>query len=196
MRIVLLGAPGCGKGTQGAHLAHDYRIPRLSTGDALRAAVAAKSVLGLRAKAAMDAGQLVSDEIVTGLVEERLAAADTANGFILDGFPRNESQARTLDAMLVHLGRAPIDHAVHLRVDEAELIERLQSRGRVEGRADDNVETIRSRLEVYRNQTQPLLDYYAQQHKLLSFEGVGDVLQIRNRLIEALGASRAESASI
>lgn len=196
MRLVMLGAPGCGKGTQGAHLAREYGILQLSTGDALRAAVAAKTALGLQAKAAMDAGQLVSDEIVTGLVEERLAAADTASGFILDGFPRNDAQARTLDAMLLRLGRSPIDHAVHLRVDEEQLVERLQARGRAEGRADDNVVTIRSRLEVYWNQTQPLLDYYARQNKLLSFEGTGDVMQIRERLIESLAAARVEPAAI
>lgn len=187
MRIVLLGAPGCGKGTQGARLSSAFGIPRLSTGDALRAAVKAQTPLGLRAKAAMDAGQLVSDDIVIGLVEARLLEPDTRAGYILDGFPRNVAQARTLDAMLIRQGQPSVEHVVHLRVSEDEIVARLLARGQAEGRADDNEGTIRSRIGVYQAETRPLLDYYQAQGKLLSIEGVGEVEAIFAHIMSVLG---------
>lgn len=195
MRIVLLGAPGCGKGTQGAQLSPKYGIPRISTGDALRAAVTARTALGLQAKAAMDAGQLVSDEIVIGLVDESISRPEAARGFIFDGFPRNVAQARTLDELLAGSGRPPIDHVVHLQVDEEEVVARLLARGRAEGRSDDNEETIRSRLAVYRSHTQPLLDYYLAQGKLLTFEGRGGVAEIQARIVAALEGGRRPLAA-
>lgn len=186
MRIVLVGAPGCGKGTQGAKLSAAFGVPRLSTGDALRAAVKAQTPLGLQAKAAMDAGQLVSDDIVIGLVEGRLLAPDAKPGYILDGFPRNVTQARTLDAMLGRLGQSPIQHVVHLHVAEDETVARLLARSSAEGRADDNEATIRSRLCVYRAETRPLLDYYRAQAKLISLEGSGDIEAIFGNIRSAL----------
>ncbi len=201
MRIVLLGAPGSGKGTQGKKLAEQYGIPQISTGDLLRAAVAAETPLGKRARVAMDAGQLVSDDVVVGLIRERLNEADTANGFILDGFPRNIVQAEALDVMLNEIGK-PLQAALHIDVDFDILMKRLTGRrtcescgqmynidtsppkaegrcdkcgGRLVQRADDNEETISKRLKVYESQTMPLIAYYRDQGKLHTVKGVGDI---------------------
>ncbi len=182
MRIVLLGAPGTGKGTQGEKLAAHFGIPTISTGDLLRAAVAASSELGLRAKAAMDAGELVADEIVIGMIRERLADADTNAGFILDGFPRSTVQAEALDQLLGELGR-PLQRVVHLEVDDGEIMDRLLARKR----ADDDEETIRNRLNVYQAQTRPVVDYYAQTGLLATVEGVGGIDEIYDRILTALG---------
>ncbi|MBI2382789.1 MAG: adenylate kinase [Gammaproteobacteria bacterium] len=181
MRIVLVGAPGSGKGTQGDKLVAHYGIPKISTGDLLRAAVAAGTPLGKKAKAAMDAGQLVADDIVVGMVQERLAQPDTGNGFILDGFPRSLAQAETLDRMLAGL-KQPLDKVVHLDVDNEEIVKRMLARGR----ADDNEATIRNRLEVYAAQTRPLLDYYGKQKKLATVKGVGGLEDIFRRIVTAL----------
>ncbi|HEX4872406.1 MAG TPA: adenylate kinase [Nevskiaceae bacterium] len=187
MRIVLLGAPGSGKGTQGEKLVAQFGIPKISTGDALRAAVAAGTELGRKAKAAMDAGQLVANEIVIGIVEERLGQADARRGFILDGFPRNTAQAEVLDAMLLRLGQPGIGQAVHLHVNDAEIVKRLLDRAIKEGRADDKEEVIRRRIEVYNAETAPLLDYYGRQHKLVTVQGVGSLDEIYQRILGALG---------
>jgi adenylate kinase len=186
MRIVLLGAPGSGKGTQGEKLVAHYGIPKISTGDALRAAVAAGTELGKKAKATMDAGQLVANEIVIGIVEERLNQADAHKGFILDGFPRNTAQAQVLDEMLERLGQPGIDKAVHLHVTDEEIVTRLLDRAQKEGRADDKEDVIRKRIEVYNAETRPLLDYYAAQKKLVTLEGVGTVEQIFARVLDVL----------
>ena len=212
MRIVLLGAPGSGKGTQGKKLAEKYGIPSISTGDLLRAAVAAETPLGKRAKVAMDAGQLVSDDIVVGLIRERLNEPDTARGFILDGFPRNIAQAEALDAMLDEIGR-PLQVALHIDVDFEVLMKRLTGRrtcescgqmynihtspprvegrcdscgGRLVQRADDNEETIGKRLKVYESQTIPLIAYYRRQGKLQTVKGVGDIDDIFLKIVTAL----------
>lgn len=204
MRTVLLGAPGSGKGTQGVVLSKKYNIPQVSTGDLLRAAVAAGSELGQKAKTAMDAGALVSDDIVIGLIKERLAANDAKNGYILDGFPRNIAQAEALDAMLAELNQ-PLQGVILLDVAFDELLQRLTGRRtckncgaiynvhlsppKVEGRcdicggelfqrADDNEETIGNRLNVYQQQTAPLIDFYSKQDKLYKIAGVGDVDEI------------------
>jgi adenylate kinase family enzyme len=190
MKIVLLGAPGSGKGTQGEMLSAHYGIPRLSTGDALRAAVRQRTPLGLQARARMDAGQLVDDRIVVGIVEQRLAEPDAHGGFILDGFPRNGGQAQTLDAMLVRQGHAGIDIALHLDVPGEELVRRLVVRGAEEGRSDDNEITIRRRLAVYRDETEPLLAYYGAQQRLLTRAGVGPVTEIFGALVRALDGLR------
>lgn len=187
MRIVLLGAPGSGKGTQGEKLVARYGIPKISTGDALRAAVAAGTALGKQAKAAMDAGQLVDNSIVIGIVEERLQQADALKGFILDGFPRNTAQAEVLDGMLSKLGQPGISHAVHLHVPDEEIVRRLLERAKIEGRADDREDVIRKRIEVYNAETSPLLAYYRAQNKVQTVEGVGSMDTIFERIIGVLG---------
>jgi adenylate kinase len=187
MRMVLLGAPGSGKGTQGEKLVAHYGIPKISTGDALRAAVAAGTELGRKAKATMDAGQLVADDIVIGIVEERLAQPDAQRGFVLDGFPRNTAQAQVLDQMLQRLGQPAVDKAVHLAVDDEEIIKRLLDRAHKEGRADDKEDVIRRRIEVYNAETHPLLDYYRAQNKVATVDGVGSLDDIFQRIVKALG---------
>ncbi len=194
MRIVLLGAPGSGKGTQSKLLIEKYKIPQISTGDLLRAAVAAGSDLGRKAKAAMDAGQLVSDDVVLGMIQERLSKPDARAGFILDGFPRNIPQAQALDAMLARLSQ-PLQLALLVDVDTEVLMKRLTGRrtcsnascgaiyniyfsapkapgkcdkcgSNLAHRSDDNESTVRSRLQVYEQQTAPLVSYYKAQGKL------------------------------
>lgn len=191
MRIVMLGAPGSGKGTQGDLLARHYDIPKSSTGDALRAAVKAGTALGLRAKAAMDAGQLVADDLVIGIVRERLAEPDVRAGFIVDGFPRNVLQAEILDTLLDSLGQPPIDLVVHLAVDEAEIVRRLLARGAAEGRSDDNADTVQRRIAVYRAETQPLLDYYGARGRLVTVAGVGSVEDIFARIVALAGPAES-----
>lgn len=186
MRIVLLGAPGSGKGTQGEKLVAHLGIPKISTGDALRAAVAAGTELGKKAKATMDAGQLVANEIVIGIVEERLAQPDAQKGFILDGFPRNTAQAEVLEGILKRLGKDGITKAVHLHVDDEEIVTRLLLRAEKEGRADDKEDVIRHRIGVYNAETRPLLDYYGKQGKLVTVEGVGSLEDIFSRILGVL----------
>lgn len=183
MRIVLFGAPGSGKGTQAEKIVAEYGIPQVSTGDLLRAAVAAGSELGQRAKAAMDAGELVSDDVVIGMIRERLDQPDAENGFILDGFPRSMAQAEALDELLARLGR-PLQKVIHLEVDNEEIVQRLLARGR----ADDNEDTIRNRLKVFDNQTQPLIHYYRDQGKFAAVAGKGDIDDIYARIKRELPA--------
>lgn len=181
LKIVLLGAPGTGKGTQSEKLVAAYGVPQISTGDLLRKAVADQTELGQQAKTAMDAGELVSDDIVVGMIRERLNEADTADGFILDGFPRSLSQAQALDEMLAQLDR-PLQRVVHLQVDDEEIVQRLMARGR----SDDTEETIRNRLHVFQEQTQPLVDHYRQQGLLATVAGVGDIDEIFDRIVTAI----------
>jgi adenylate kinase len=183
---VLLGAPGSGKGTQGEKLVAHFGIPKISTGDALRAAVKAGTELGRKAKAAMDAGALVADDIVIGIVEERLGQADARKGFILDGFPRNTAQAQVLDAMLQRLQQPPVAKAVHLHVTDEEIVQRLLERAHKEGRPDDREDVIRHRIDVYNAETSPLLDYYRLQNKLETVQGIGSVDEIFKRIIAVL----------
>jgi adenylate kinase len=183
MRIVLLGAPGSGKGTQGEKLVAHFGIPKISTGDALRAAVKAGTELGKKAKATMDAGQLVANELVYGIVEERLAQDDARKGFILDGFPRNTAQAEVLDEMLKKLGESPVSKAVHLAVEDEEIIKRLHERAIKEGRDDDKEDVIRHRIQVYNAETHPLLDFYEKQGKLVTVKGVGTLEEIFQRIL-------------
>lgn len=220
MRIVLLGAPGSGKGTQAQRLVARHGIPQISTGDLLRAAVAAGTELGRRAKQAMDAGRLVEDEIVLGMIRERLAQPDAAAGFILDGFPRNLVQAQALEAMLAALGK-PLDALVQLEVDPAELVRRISGRrscrdcGRVFNiytappgaadavcpktgsahelfqRPDDTEATVAERLRVYEEQTRPLIDFYAQRGRLQVIDAHGEVDEVTGRLEAALAKARA-----
>jgi len=185
MRLVLLGAPGSGKGTQAARLKADLNVPHISTGDMLRAAVAAGTPLGVKAKAVMDAGQLVSDDILLGMLEERLAQDDARNGFILDGYPRNLAQADALDHLLARI-RQPLDAVVKLEVPNEAIVGRCQIRFQAENRADDNPDTVRKRLGVYAEQTAPVADFYAKRGKLQVVDGVGELDEVTARIKRAL----------
>jgi adenylate kinase len=186
MRIVLLGAPGSGKGTQAVRLKAQLGVAHVSTGDLLRAQVAAGTPLGLQAKAVMESGKLVSDEIVLGMLEDRLAQADAQPGFILDGYPRNLAQADALDGLLRRIGK-PLDVAVLLEVDSELLFQRLAGRAQAEGRKDDNPETVRERLRVYAEQTAPVIGYYRERGKLAALDGVGTLDEVYARIVGAVG---------
>lgn len=189
MRIVLLGPPGSGKGTQAAILKGQLGVPHISTGDLLRAAVAEGTPLGLKAKAAMDAGDLVSDELMLGLIEERLGNSDVRAGYILDGYPRNLSQASALDEVLNRL-ELPVQIALSLTVDEEQIVKRLAKRAAEEGRSDDTEEVIRNRLRVYREQTAPVAGHYETSGLLVEVDGMGSIEEINQRLVEAIKARR------
>jgi len=212
MRIVLLGAPGSGKGTQAKKLMADRNIPQISTGDILRAAVAAGTRFGQQAKAVMDAGNLVSDDIMLGIISERLAEADAADGFILDGFPRTRQQALDLEELLDQMG-TPLNAAVLMDVDFEILMKRLTGRrtcsltgkllnvyfspqeeldectnagGELIQREDDNEKTIGNRLDVYRQQTEPLVDFYEKRDKLKKVDADGFIDEVYERFQQAL----------
>ena len=213
MRIVLLGAPGSGKGTQAKKLMADKHIPQVSTGDMLREAVATGTRFGLKAKAVMEAGNLVPDEVVLGIISERLTRPDAADGFILDGFPRTTQQALDLEELLDQMG-TPLDAAVLMDVDFDILMKRLTGRrtcsltgkllnvyfssqeeldactsagGELIQRDDDNEDTIRNRLDVYRENTEPLIDFYKNRGKLKTIRADGEIDDVYARLLEALG---------
>lgn len=213
MNVILLGPPGAGKGTQAKRLVAKYGIPQISTGDMLRAALKEGTPLGLEAKKYMDAGALVPDSVVVGLVKERIQKPDCAGGYMLDGFPRNVSQAEVLDGMLVELGQK-IDHVVCIEVPNEELLVRLTGRltcrscgggfhlkfdppqkpgacdkcgGELYQRDDDNEATVSSRLKTYADSTEPLINYYANQGKLRRIDGVGSMDEIFGRVTAILG---------
>ncbi len=212
MKLVLLGAPGAGKGTQAKKLVGKYTIPQISTGDILRKAVADGTPLGKEAKSYMDKGELVPDSVVIGLVKERIIQDDCRNGYILDGFPRNTSQAEVLDSVLADMG-APLDVALSVDVDKDDLMKRLTGRrtckncqqmfnvyftpprkegvcdkcgGELFQRDDDKDETIKNRLDVYEAQTAPLMDYYGKKGILKSVRGVGSIDEIFDRIVAIL----------
>jgi adenylate kinase len=187
MRLILLGPPGAGKGTQAKILVEDFGIPQLSTGDILRAAIAAGTPLGLEAKAIMDRGDLVSDAVVNGIVSERLDAEDCKPGFILDGFPRTIAQAEALDAMLADKG-IRLDAVIELKADADELVRRVIQRSRDSNRADDNPDVIRKRLEVYESSTAPLVDYYLRQGLVKTVDGMEPVDQVTTSIKAAIAA--------
>ncbi|MDE2155083.1 MAG: adenylate kinase [Xanthomonadaceae bacterium] len=191
MRLVLLGAPGSGKGTQAARLKAALGVPHISTGDMLRAAVAAGTAMGLKAKAVMDAGQLVSDDILLGMLEDRLAQDDAKAGFILDGYPRNLAQADALDHLLARIGQ-PLDVVVKLKVPGEVIVGRCEIRFKAEARADDNPDTVRKRLDIYAEQTAPVADFYARRGKLQVVDGVGELDEVTARVKRVL---RVESAT-
>ena len=212
MRIVFLGAPGSGKGTQAKQLMAEHSMVQISTGDLLREAVAAGTELGQQAKAAMDSGELVSDEIVLGMIEARLMGDDTESGFILDGFPRNLAQAHALEGVLAGVGK-PLEAAVLLEVDFSVLMKRLTGRrtcsvtgqllniyfsseselqacrdagGELIQRDDDNEDTIANRLNVYKEQTEPLVEFYSRKGLLRTVDGEGDMAEVFQRLTRCL----------
>ncbi len=184
-RIMLLGAPGAGKGTQAALLADKLGIPHISTGDMLRAAVVAETPVGLEAKAVMEAGKLVSDEIVIAIAGERLAEEDAGKGFILDGFPRTLAQAEALEGVLARIGSG-LDCCLAFTVDSEEVVQRLLKRAEIEGRADDNEETIRERMRVYDDMTAPLLAHYEKRGLLVEVPGRGTIEEVSEATIGAL----------
>jgi adenylate kinase len=185
MRVVFLGPPGSGKGTQAKLLASRLAVPAISTGEILRAAVAESKPLGVQAKAVMDTGELVSDELMIALIRDRARQADAGAGFILDGFPRTLAQAGALEGMLAETGDA-LTRVVNLTVPEALLIERMAGRAAAEGRSDDRPETIRERLRVYREKTAPLVDFYRKRDLIADVDGVGTVPEVSSRIDEAL----------
>ena len=187
MRLILLGPPGAGKGTQSTRLVEKFKIPQLSTGDMLRAAVKAGTPVGLKAKAVMDAGGLVSDDIVLGMLEERISQSDAGGGFILDGYPRNLAQCSALESLLDRI-RQPLDVAVKLDVPSELIVERIAGRAAAEGRLDDTPETVRARLRVYAEQTAPVADHFAAIGKLVTVDGVGELDTVFQRILAALPA--------
>lgn len=184
-RIVILGPPGAGKGTQASMLTESLGIPHVSTGEMLRAAVAADTPIGRKAKVVMDSGELVSDQIVIGIAEERLTHVDAKDGFLLDGFPRTLAQAEALDGFLARLG-TPLDVSLALTVDREAVVKRLINRAQIEGRADDNEASIRERMRVYDRDTKRLREFYGDRGLLTEVSGMGTVEEVGKRIREAL----------
>jgi adenylate kinase len=218
MNLILLGPPGAGKGTQAKILTKKYEIPQISTGDMLRVAVKEQTPMGIKAKEFMDAGALVTDEVVVGIVEERLAKPDCVNGFILDGFPRTVNQADALKQMLQSFGKS-VDHVISIAVDQEELLGRISGRrtcricgkgfnllfdpprtagkcdecgGELYQRDDDSEETMRKRLVVYEQQTAPLISYYANESLLRTIDGIGSIEKIQQSLLSAIEGSKVD----
>ena len=189
MRIVLLGPPGAGKGTQAARVACRFGCPHIATGDIFRANVAEGTELGRAAQEYMDRGDLVPDDVVIAMVMERLAESDCAAGFVLDGFPRTVNQAEALDRQLVELG-APLHAVLCFEAAEEELLRRLAGRAAAQHRADDAEQTIRHRLEVFAIKTRPLIDYYAHRGLLINVDAIGPIEVVTKRILTALEGNR------
>lgn len=193
MNIILLGPPGAGKGTQAQHLEQQFGLKQISTGDMLRAEMAAGTPLGLNVKAIVESGQFVPDPVMIDLIKSRTLQADCAGGFILDGFPRTESQAKALDTMLV--GRkTKIDAVLLLEVDAEQIVDRLAERSAPDGsrRADDEPDTVRRRIQVYKDQTAPILPYYEAAGRLRRVNGMQDMAAVHTAIVEVLGLSKSD----
>lgn len=191
MRVVFLGPPGSGKGTQAKLASKRLGVPSFSTGDILRAAAQAGTPLGRQTRDVMAKGELVPDEVVLGLIQEAAALPEARNGFLLDGFPRTIPQAESLEKMLSERGQA-LDAVVNLVVPDEKLVTRLVSRG--EGRADDKPETVRERLRVYREKTEPLVGFYQKRGLLVSVDGVGEIPEVAERIASALDRAKQGAA--
>ena len=187
MNIIIFGPPGAGKGTQAQIIVDERGVVQLSTGDMLRSAISAGTALGMKAKQIMDAGQLVSDEIMVGMIGERLAENDCANGVILDGFPRTVAQAEALDAMLDGRGIS-LDKVIEIQVDEGALFARIEKRAAETGaaRSDDNVDVLAQRLKVYHTNTAPVLPYYCEKGLLMSVDGMQAVEKVSEAIRQCL----------
>lgn len=185
MRIVLLGAPGSGKGTQAALLKDHFSIPHISTGALLREAVADATPLGLQAKELLDRGELVPDDVMVNLIRERLGQDDVRDGFILDGYPRTLAQAEALDTLLTELGQ-PVEEAVLIEVDGNQVVERIAKRAAEEGRSDDTEDVVRKRLQIYEEQTAPVAGHYAELGLLTRVLGEGTIEEVLERIKGAL----------
>lgn len=183
--VLLMGAPGAGKGTQAKLLEGSLGLPQVSTGDLFRYNLKNNTELGMLARSYMDRGELVPDEVTVDMVRDRLKQTDCANGAILDGFPRTVAQAEALDALLAELGAA-INAVVYVKVDTEELVKRLLKRAETEGRADDTEETVRNRMRVYREQTEPLLAYYAQRGLLHEVNGQQSIEAVQRDLVQVV----------
>ncbi|MBW4491882.1 MAG: adenylate kinase [Oscillatoria princeps RMCB-10] len=191
-RLIFLGPPGAGKGTQAHKLAELCEIPHISTGDMLRSNVAQQTALGQKAQAFMDRGELVPDRLILDMMRERLSQADALAGWILDGFPRNVSQASFLDELLQEMDQV-CERVVNLEVPDEVLVARMLSRGLKEGRKDDNEETIRRRLEVYRQQTAPLIDFYRERQQLVSVNGNLSMELVTAELKQVIGSIQSRA---
>jgi adenylate kinase len=185
MRILLMGPPGAGKGTQAKIIGNKYSVPQISTGDILRDAMKRGTEMGRKAQEFVNAGKLVPDEVVIGIVKDRLNEPDTNKGFILDGFPRTTGQADALKALLGSLGK-DLNRAVTITVPDEELIRRLLERAVIEGRADDTEAVIKNRLQTYNDQTRPLIEYYKGENILREINGLGSMEEITSRIEHAL----------
>jgi adenylate kinase len=194
MRLLIMGPPGAGKGTQAKRIAEHYEIPAISTGDIFRTMKTADTPLARQVRAIMESGGYVSDEITNEIVKDRLAQPDCQKGFLLDGYPRTLQQVQTLDDYLDETGR-PLDAVISLLADTDEVVARLLRRAEIDGRADDNEETIRVRLQVYAEQTEPLLDVYRSRGSLVEVDGLGEVDEISERVFAALDAHRERRTS-
>jgi len=190
MRIVLLGAPGSGKGTQAALMVQRLGLPHISTGVLLRNAAKRGTELGLKAKSIIDRGELVPDEIMSDMILERLRREDVADGFILDGYPRNLAQAKALDKTLEQLGHTA-NEAIQIDVDPEQIIKRIARRAKEEGRADDSEEVVRNRMRVYHEQTAPVIDYYANKGLLTHVLGDGSIEEVLERILSVLSVNKA-----
>jgi adenylate kinase len=193
MRLILMGPPGAGKGTQATIIAERLAIPAISTGDIFRANVSQQTPLGIEAKRYMDAGDYVPDEVTNGMVRDRIAAEDAAGGFLLDGYPRTVAQVAELDKMLSDAGH-DLDAVVVLTVDHEEVVQRLLKRARVEGRTDDTEAIIRRRQQVYAEQTAPLLEVYDDRGVLVRVDGTGAVETVTGRVFSALDSTSGATA--
>lgn len=194
MRLLIMGPPGAGKGTQAKRIAEHYRIPAISTGDIFRAMKHADTPLARQVRAIMESGGYVSDEITNEIVQDRLAQGDCATGFLLDGYPRTLQQVQTLDDYLAETER-PLDAVISLLADIDEVVARLLKRAEIDGRTDDNEETIRVRLQVYAEQTEPLLGVYRSRGLLVEVDGLGPIDEVSERVFAALDAHRSRRAS-